>query len=1452
MSETIKTRKWIKRAAMALGVLLLLCLITVGGLLALLRSETGRQRIVEFVNRTASSESFQLRLRGLAGNPPWQVSLEGFLVSDRRGVWLSGRDLSVSWDLSSLAGGRLVFPEIELKELVLARLPQGDEKPAGPIGPIKLPGLPRLEVGRLTVRRLRLPAPSAAPPRDYALEGGARLEKDSSRVEIVVTGLAPASGELHATARLAGRNPDLEIDLRLREPAGGALGSLLGLPATSDIQAALTGAGPLTQWRASLDASASGLLGLRSTWALGLDRILRLEGRGRLTAEPGLLPESAARYLGRAADFELNLGLDQSDDKSDLAVERLTVRTGRLDLLFQGGADLAGGGLRGTFDLEAPEPSILAPIGLVMNQPLKIQGRVSGTIPGPRLELRTETGPWSYQGLSAGATHIELDLEPAGALPPISTGLRSAGRIRLTGLAIPGPQPAPENLNLDFEAVLDGTNRLHVERLDIDGGWLRARAKGQLGTGDLDLESRLEVELDDLKRLTVTGLKLSGRAELRADVKGLLTGPRLGIEGKGRLAEIKGLPGPAAVLAGGSIDLDFQADYREKRLDLKRFEARGRSILTATGLIDHGAERLDLKASLTPSGLPALAADQGIELKKPGIIKLQASGPFKNLKAEVQGGAEELRYQGRVFQDLRLKAAASDLPAAPQGDLSVDASSPAGPIAITAAWAWTRGKARVRDGRVRMPGVELTADLDYDPAGPSAEGNLRLRAADLEPVSRILGSNLSGSVDLDVDLKPESGRPGASVKGRAVHLVLDGVRLGSATIEGNFKDLNESPAGQARLDLKQLEYQDLVLDRASLTLSGSARALAVNAEASGSKPAPLKLKTRARISRETGTDRVVLESLAGRLAGRKVRLERPATLEKRGDELTLRDLDLSVGQGRIKGRLGLSPENADIDLDVQNLPLDLAEAFRPLPVTGLLDARIQGRGRPDSPGIEAVVALKDLRPGGSGPTDFKPVRADLRVEAVSGLCRADLKAGGLGPRPVQGRVELPLALSLRPWSARVPPQGTLSGNLAGGLDLGLLPALFFLDGHNISGLADLDLSLTGRIDDPVVSGRLSVNGARYENVKLGTVLTGISVEATADGPEIRLIRAEASDGVDGRLTARGRLQLDPTSGYPYEAEIGLRSARLVNLNMFHGQASGDLKLSGRTGRADFGGTLVVDPAELTIPRRLPPSLTELEVTQVNLPPTGPKPRTAKPTQGTTLQLDVRVEMPGRFFVRGRGMDSEWKGRLDVRGPAGSPVIQGQLDMVRGRFDFLDRRFKLTQGSLTFIGSNPPTPVINVAGQTRVQDVDIIVKLSGSTSAPQISLDSQPALPSDEVLARLLFGRSLDKITPWQALQLASAAQTLAGGGTDGLDVLDRTRKALGVDRVEVKQGDEGQTSVGVGKYLSDKIYVEVDKGFQAGGDQVSVELELTPSLSLETEVGGQSGSGIGINWKRDY
>jgi translocation and assembly module TamB len=122
------------------------------------------------------------------------------------------------------------------------------------------------------------------------------------------------------------------------------------------------------------------------------------------------------------------------------------------------------------------------------------------------------------------------------------------------------------------------------------------------------------------------------------------------------------------------------------------------------------------------------------------------------------------------------------------------------------------------------------------------------------------------------------------------------------------------------------------------------------------------------------------------------------------------------------------------------------------------------------------------------------------------------------------------------------------------------------------------------------------------------------------------------------------------------------------------------------------------------------------------------------------------------------------------------------------------------------------------------------------------------------LSRLLFGTNPENLSAMEAIQLASALNSLRGSGGGGLNPLGKLRSATGFDRLRVLGADDTTgrgTSLAAGKYLTDDIYVEIvtdARGFTA----TQLEIALTRALSILTSTGSFGGSSGSLRYSKNY
>ena len=151
----------------------------------------------------------------------------------------------------------------------------------------------------------------------------------------------------------------------------------------------------------------------------------------------------------------------------------------------------------------------------------------------------------------------------------------------------------------------------------------------------------------------------------------------------------------------------------------------------------------------------------------------------------------------------------------------------------------------------------------------------------------------------------------------------------------------------------------------------------------------------------------------------------------------------------------------------------------------------------------------------------------------------------------------------------------------------------------------------------------------------------------------------------------------------------------------------------------------------------------------------------------------------RIFVRGRGIYAELGGNLHVNGSARDPQVTGGFELLRGSLMLLSSRLTFTRGDVRFHGDVMPD--LDLVAETSTSGVTAQIAVTGPAIQPAFQISSNPSLPEDEILSRILFQKSSGSLSAFQALQLANAVATLSGKA----DAFENVRKSLGVDSLDI-------------------------------------------------------------------
>ncbi len=741
-------------------------------------------------------------------------------------------------------------------------------------------------------------------------------------------------------------------------------------------------------------------------------------------------------------------------------------------------------------------------------------------------------------------------------------------------------------------------------------------------------------------------------------------------------------------------------------------------------------------------------------------------------------------------------------------------------------------------GEILMPkgGRTVISVAALDVNGAHATGRLRSDPGGFTGALDVAGGGLNGSLafapvgddqKIDVHLTADHARfPGALA-----------VRTGR--LDGTIVLADEQTTLTGVVNTRGVEMGAVSIARLTANanlVNGSGQ---VRAAFAGRRGAEFEMTAVADIS----PDRIRLTG-RGQVDRKPLVLEQAAVLTRSGDGWALAPTRVAFAGGTavVSGNSGSRPS---VSARLQSMPLNVLNIAWP-------DLDMSGRasGSLDYAWKEARSGKLNLTVRGLSRSGLvlasQPI--DLGVAAIIEGDKAGLRAVAVSAGKTIGRAQ-----------ARFSPVG--NGQVLDALRdaplfaqlryQGAADTLWRLSGveiFDLTGPASIGADIRGTWSNPVVRGSLRTQNARLESPVTGTVIENLVAQGSFQGPRLVFSRLAGQTPGGGSLEGSGAVTFSEGRSL-LDLAFEASNARLLNRDDVAATVTGPLKVKSNGSGGTISGKLRLNSGRFTLGQ----ASSAAAVPQLAVKHTGlDAADVIEPAQLHPWKLDLDVA-GGNLQVRGLGIRSTWTTDLHVGGFADSPAFTGRADLVRGNYEFAGRTFRLERGFIRFQGENPPNPLLDIRAEAQVQGLDATVLVQGSGLKPEISFVSNPPLPQDELLSRILFGTSITNLSAPEALQLASAVAAL-NSGTGSLDPINALRRAVGLDRLRILPADiaTGQkTALAAGKYIGRKLYVEViTDGHEYSATRV--EYEITRWLSVLSTVSTIGRAQASVRISKDY
>ena len=1389
-------------------------------------SDAGRELITSFVAGKKIGRYGAINVEAVSGDIFDDFTIGRVTVTDKDGVWLEARDVRVDWNYWSLLARRFHADEITAKSIHLIRRP-ALEPSVEPGGPQPL----GVDIDRFAAD-VELMEDFSKEYGKWRLSGAAALPRHGDKdIKVDALSLSRPGDFLKVKAILSDKPEDLRLDLQAEEAKGGPLAGSLGYSPDQPF-------------------SATGLVdgrNVRLVMTTGEFTPLRVTGRfsdagsylsGYANFSGSDLMEPFVQRFGRTASIGLAAAPDSKRDGYQGMAWKLVAEN--ITSTASGYVRTKGGMLADNVRLSVRTPSLTRLAGTPLGDAAAYEGVFSGDATTFDLDGSVDIRSAQLAGYGLSRLNGPLSLSAKDQTYTLEGELAGQGGTR-QGL-LGGLLGATPRLNLTASRLKDGNILLQ----DVD---LRGSALALTGSGRRNLTGGLAFNADfDVSDAGVLKPGASGHfgGKLRGSMPRSGGAWALNFDGGGRnfrlgIEEVDRLLGRSPKLRlNGSLNRGVIAITEGSRLigDQANVAAKG----TLRG------DQLNLALDWTargPFGIGPIAIDGN--MAGDGFIVGRLNTPRTRFNAD---------FDKVAIGQLVLDAAKLGL------EFNVGDGSSDGFVTLTGT---NRGQAARGQARFRL-GQDAIAlsEVDVNAGGLTAKGFITLSdlipsTADLEVTGRpgafIERGELRGAIKLPANAGPES----VDVSLRARDLILRGTNLHFSRI---------SVVGQGNLSALTLNTDLQMTGENPISFNG-----------------PLVYRRLNDGHRLEGSGNAVIRGIRAQLL--------PSTfVERRGD--TNRAL-VAAQLGNGTAALSLDPRPLgrgragwDAKLDLKDVPLRS--------INNDLQGVVTGSASLSNTGAETLSGGADVTFVNAGSAS---VRADQDHVLVDGrllaairpremqvqACAAYGNRGGICDPTRQDNsaalalldLTLPMVNQASPARLLTDETRDLNGRLR--IDGEVKPLWDLVDGidRKLEGNLKANVELGGRVRAPSIVGSVALSDGVFNEGSTGLRLRNVFLNADFNQEGVRLSRLSANDYGDGRLCGYGTLWFErrgtslPNSFNqtftcdlatnanlaPSRAPnaslgnltLGLDNFRLIENDIATANASGAVQIERYARAISLRGALNVDKAEIT--PNLPGSngIIRAPVTDRNAVrrPVAARPRTgATPLLSTPILMNVDLNAD-EVVVRGRGLNLLLRTDAHIRGTLTSPDLTGTARVVRGDYDFAGKRFVFDDDGTVTLSTDPSKILLNLTATREDPTITAIIKVSGTASSPRIALTSEPELPQDEILARVLFGRSVSQLSALEAAQLASGVASLAGGG--GLDIIGNLRELAGLDRLSFG-GEASNMTIAGGRRLGKNLYLEIIGGGEAGAT-VRVEWQVRRNIAVTSAFSGDNTSNISVRWRRE-
>ncbi len=739
---------------------------------------------------------------------------------------------------------------------------------------------------------------------------------------------------------------------------------------------------------------------------------------------------------------------------------------------------------------------------------------------------------------------------------------------------------------------------------------------------------------------------------------------------------------------------------------------------------------------------------------------------------------------------------------------------------------------------------------------PSARFSIQVR--------NVAGDRLNiEMLDLTGDLQ---GLPSADDGRASLMLTAGGVRMdrietGTLSLSGSWRGPLSRYVGHAELNANEIDIQNNLLKGISLTADVTPIEAVIYVSADHENGSRFEIDGKAAPwttpEKDVTISTLRMVTLSPWPESTLINTE-PIRISLNGDnEIQVHACRLKMNDTKIgiEGKLAESGEQ-DLKLAIDNLEL------REIPGNWNTETRLSGtvtletsiQGTLAQPVISSQISMDNLV--GYGISHAIDLNAAVEYAGETATFQATYLKQDMPVLSVKGNA--PVQFSLMPFSV-VEGAGNMEATLeARQLRFSELP-IPRIEGVEWDAEVNMNLFVSGTFRKPDFSGNIAIHDGHLTLTKNKLTYEHLNGKLSLSNNQVGVDELMIAGDREGRLTASGTITIGENNQLDSELTVIGDNFYIPFQKAVSARLSPRLHLTGGLKNPKLTGEVTITESRINLDRLAEQQYSDIQVVDP-ASEGGDAPLTVTSESQDSnylspLTADILVRVPKNAWLKGQDVNAEIAGEIAIKkNPGGAFLLSGSLNTLRGNYYFMGKNFRLTKGSVEFLGFKEINPNLNIEAQTRIKSVTVIVTLHGTASEITIDLSSDPVMEESDIISYLVFGRTSDSLGGNQAFNVEKAALNYTGGL-----LAAELRNLLGdvffIDSFAIDSGssENGFGSVTLGKYITPEIFISHRQGLsESDASYEEITYELTPQVKLETQIGRDNTSSVDLTWEFDF